>query len=43
VLDGDDLCFDFVRGAVVRPLSEVFEAEGGQVERLDLGGAGAAP
>jgi len=36
VLDGDDLCFDFVRAAAVRPLSEVFEAAGGQVERLDL-------
>lgn len=42
VLDGDDLCFDFVRGAAVRPLSEVFEGEGGQVDHLPLGGGAAA-
>jgi len=43
VLDGDDLAFDFAFGAVVRPLSEVFEAEGGQVEWISLGRKAGAP
>lgn len=38
-LDRDDLCFDLVQGAGVRPLGEVFEGEGGQVEWVPLGGA----
>ena len=38
VLDGDDLAFDFAFGAVVRPLSAVFEDGGGQVEWVPLGG-----
>jgi hypothetical protein len=35
VLDRDDLCFDYERGAAVRPLAEVF-AGGGLVELADL-------
>ena len=35
VLDPQDLCFDFVRGATVRPLSQVF-AGGGEVQWLSL-------
>jgi len=40
VLDYDDLCFDYERGASVRALSEVFRAEGeeGLVELAALGG-----
>ncbi|MCP4654573.1 MAG: hypothetical protein GY856_04035 [bacterium] len=39
VLDYDDLCFDYERGAAVRALSEVFSAEGeeGLVEFAALG------
>jgi|GEM_PF-639986 len=37
VLDRDDLVFDFAFGAAVRPLSEVFEGEGGQVEWVSVG------
>lgn len=40
VLDRDDLVFDFAFGAAVRPLSDVFEAEGGQVEWVPVGRAG---
>ncbi len=40
VLDRDDLVFDFAFGAAVRPLSEVFEAEGGRVEWVPVGRAG---
>jgi hypothetical protein len=38
VLDRDDLVFDYAFGAVVRPLSDVFAGEGGQVEWIPLGG-----
>jgi hypothetical protein len=38
VLDRDDLVFDYAFGAAVRPLSEVFSGEGGQVEWIALGG-----
>lgn len=40
VLDRDDLVFDYVFTPAVRPLSEVFEAEGGQLEWLPLGNGG---
>lgn len=36
VLDRDDLCFDYARGSVVRPLAHVF-AGGGEVEWARLG------
>jgi hypothetical protein len=42
VLDRDDLCFDFVQGAGVRSLGEVFEEEGGQVEWVQMTTTGAS-
>lgn len=39
VLDREDLCFDYARGSVVRPLSGVF-AGGGEVEWARLGREG---
>ena len=39
VLDRDDLCFDYARGSVVRPLSRVFGG-GGEVQWARLGGGG---
>ena len=41
VLDRDDLVFDFAFGAAVRPLADVFEGEGGQVEWVPVGREGA--
>ncbi len=35
-LDYEDLCFDFVDGARIRPLGEVFSGEGESVELANL-------
>jgi len=42
-LGPDDLVFDYVRGAVVRRLSDVFEMTGGQVDWAPVGGVAPAP
>ncbi|MEM8961187.1 MAG: hypothetical protein AAGD38_06905 [Acidobacteriota bacterium] len=36
IVDGEDLVFDFYRGAAVRPLAEVFSGEAAKVARLSL-------
>lgn len=36
ILDRRDLCFDYALGAAVRPLADVFSAEGGDVELARL-------
>ncbi len=43
VVDPRDLCFDYVQGAAVRALGDVFVGSGNDVELASLGGAAPAP